>query len=124
MDINNKETKQQSSGRKLLNDFRTLSNKILRYAKYGPLRTDFLREVSQLLIDFSGSDLIEIWLQEHNRCYRSRTMRSSKKPFHLEIMPYSKKEDADIIFYTRGNPCLNLLCKKMTKDTKSIFQKL
>ncbi len=113
MDINNKETKQQSSGRKLLNDFRTLSNKILRYAKYGPLRTDFLREVSQLLIDFSGSDLIEIWLQEHNRCYRSRTMRSSKKPFHLEIMPYSKKEDADIIFYTRGNPCLNLLCKKI-----------
>lgn len=72
------------------NDFeriRSLSYRIMRLALQGLLRVDFLHEASRILLDFSGSDAVGMWLNERGKFYRCELSRSAKDPFHFEIMP-------------------------------------
>jgi two-component system NtrC family sensor kinase len=70
-----------------LDDFLTLTHRIMHFAFQGLLRVDFLREVSEILVEFSGCDSVEMWLKERGKFYRSEVNRSSERPFHFEIMP-------------------------------------
>ncbi len=72
------------------NDFeriRSLSYQIMRLALQGLLRVDFLHEASKILMDFSGSDAVGMWLKERGKFYRCEVSRSAKPPCHFEIMP-------------------------------------
>lgn len=72
------------------NDFeriRSLSYRIMRLALQGLLRVDFLHEASKILMDFSGSDAVGMWLNERGKFYRCEVSRSAKEPFHFEIVP-------------------------------------
>lgn len=73
-------------------DFLTLTHRIMHLAFQGLLRVDFLREVSEVLVGFSGCDSVEMWLKEGGKFYRSEVMRSAKPGFHFEIMPATKDE--------------------------------
>ena len=53
-------------------DIRKLSHRILEYASRGMLRIEFQKEVSAMILDFSGTDAVELWVREHGKVFRCR----------------------------------------------------
>jgi len=77
------------------NDFeriRNLSYQIMYLALRGLLRVDFLHEASKILMDFSGSDAVGMWLKERGKFYRCEVSRHGDHPYHFEIMPAEKSK--------------------------------
>lgn len=80
-----------------LENIRILSNKIMHLALSGLLRFDFLNEASAILMEFTGSDSVVMWLKERGKFYKSVLLRSQKDPFSFEIMPIEKDKHERII---------------------------
>ncbi len=80
-----------------LEDIRNLSNQIMHLALSGLLRIDFLSEASKILIEFTGSDSVVMWLKERGKFYRSELLRTQKDPFSYEIMIIEKDKQERII---------------------------
>ncbi len=78
-------------------DFKTLSHQILEYANRGERRTDFHREISKMLLDFSGADAIEFWLTGHGKYFRSETNTLVREIPHFEMKSYAQNEKGEII---------------------------
>jgi two-component system NtrC family sensor kinase len=72
---------------------------------------DFLREVSKMLLDFSGCDTVELRVMERNKYYRCETTHSPKRPFRSEIKPCVKNEDGELIPGSQDDSDLEQLCK-------------
>jgi signal transduction histidine kinase len=70
---------------------RDLSNRILECANLGLPRTDFLQEVSNMLIQFFGCDAVEFWLEEAGTQARCETTRRPKKSFRYRLIGGVKK---------------------------------
>jgi signal transduction histidine kinase len=61
--------------------FRSLSHSILEFAKKEETKADFLRRVSETILEFTDCDEIELWLIEGGRCSRCRfESKSSEHP--------------------------------------------
>ena len=80
-------TKAAATSRNGFERIRSLSHKIMHLALQGLLRVDFLHEASKILMDFSGSDAVEMWLKERDKFYRCEVLRTPKHLCHFEIMP-------------------------------------
>jgi two-component system NtrC family sensor kinase len=96
------------------NDFeriRHLSYQIMHLALQGLLRVDFLHEACKILMDFSGSDSVEMWLKERDKFYRSEVIKSKDRPFHFEIMPMEKDEAGRMMPKLRENTWLERLSR-------------
>jgi len=96
------------------NDFeriRHLSYQIMQLALEGLLRVDFLHEASKILMDFSGSDSVGMWLKERGKFYRSEVTRSKVRPFHFEIMSVEKDKVGRIIPKLMENTWLEWLSR-------------
>jgi two-component system NtrC family sensor kinase len=109
----NKADKAETST-KSRNDFeriRHLSYQIMHLALQGLLRVDFLHEACKILMDFSGSDSVEMWLKERDKFYRSEVTKSKNRPFHFEIMPMEKDKVGRIIPKLRENTWLERLSR-------------
>ena len=91
-----KQYKSKAPKHNLFGDFRYLSHQIMDLALRGPLRIDFLNEVSIILMEFSQCDSVEMWLKERGKYYRIELTCDKKLPFHFEIMP-AVKDGADRI---------------------------
>lgn len=112
-----KQTDIRASRRYNFEDSLNLSHQIMNLALRGLLRIDFLNEASNILIEFSGCDSVEMWLKERGKYYRSEVTRSKKHPFRFEIMPIIKDEKGRYIPRLRRNShleqlCLNLLLRQ------------
>jgi len=70
-----------------------------------------MREVSNMLLDFSECDAVELRLNRKDKCYRSEAMRGSKQPFHLEIMDCGRNQESKIIPCSQKDSCLERLCR-------------
>jgi len=92
-------------------DFRTLSNRILERADSGIPRAQFLKEMSQMLIDFTGSDIVRLVLRDRGRCYRCVLTRDMKQPFRFEVVPNFRNDGADIVWSSGENDALEQLCR-------------
>jgi signal transduction histidine kinase len=90
-----------------------LSNKIMHLALCGLLRYDFLKEVSNVLMQSSGSDSVLMWLKERGKFYRSELLRSQEHPFSFEIMPGVVDKEHGIIPKLRKNTWLERLSRKV-----------
>jgi len=99
------------SARKLVRDFRVISNRILYFASRGVLRYDFMREVSNILIDYSGCDSVELRLKAHDKCYRFEIESSTRKAPRFEIMNCVRNEDGGIIPCSGDDSSLECLCR-------------
>jgi two-component system NtrC family sensor kinase len=110
-----KRTDMQDSGRKLAEDFRTLSNRVLLYANRGLPRIDFVREVSKMLLDFSGCDVVELRLKRHDKCYRSEITHDPKRPFRFEIMPCAQDKNGKIVPCSEDDSGLEKLCREIVQ---------
>jgi two-component system NtrC family sensor kinase len=76
---------------------RELSDLIFELANQGLPRTDFLREVSTLLIQFFGCDAVEFWLEEAGTQARCETSRRPKKSFRFRLIPGVKKKGGKLL---------------------------
>ena len=112
--MRNRKSKQidtHSSGRKLGEDFRALSHRILHYANRGLPRIDFAREVSKMLIDFSECDVVELRLKRHDKYYLCQAKRDTKQSFRFEPLPCSQTEDGRMIPCSQDDSAMETLCR-------------
>jgi len=87
------ESAHRSPGPEPLDNFRSLSIRVLHYANLGVSRVGFLRQVSKILLDFSGCDALAIRAADGALYYCSEASRRPEKSFNFEILdPKSRKE--------------------------------
>jgi signal transduction histidine kinase len=82
---------------KSVKKFQALSHQILEYSNRGDLRTDFQREISKMLLSFSGCNAVEFWLKGHGKYFRSEMNHLPGKPFLFDIRLYTQNENGDIV---------------------------
>lgn len=78
-------------------DYSELSRKVLLTAHKGASRTEFLKEVSRLLIEFSECDSIEIRMTDGDLNYRWEASCAPKENFRFEIMPFAQGNEGEPI---------------------------
>lgn len=85
-DMKNKNRQQRSgqTSRRGKRDTRSLSNQILARADAGIPRARFLKEVSGLLLEFCGCDVLRLVLVDRERCYRCELSQQSLQSFRYE----------------------------------------
>jgi len=108
----------------MVQDFRALSHRILQYANRGGPVIEFLREVSKMLLDFSGCDAVELLLKEGENYSRCEANRHAKQFFHFEIIPRAQNEDGESIPGTQKDSDLERLCNYIVHgriDPSSLF---
>jgi two-component system NtrC family sensor kinase len=111
-----KREKKEGTAKQRQGDFdriRQLSYQIMQLALEGLLRVDFLHQASKILMDFSGSDSVGMWLKERGKFYRSEVTRSKVRPFHFEIMPVEKDKAGRIIPKYRENIWMERLSREI-----------
>jgi two-component system NtrC family sensor kinase len=94
-------------------DFRALSHQILQVANRGVLRDTFQRDISKMIMDFSGCDAVELWLKEHGKYFRCEARRHSAPSPSFEIKPCIQMENGEIIPGPEDDPTLIHLCGDM-----------
>jgi signal transduction histidine kinase len=67
-----------------------VARRVLRYANRGLPRVDFLRKVSDVLLDFSGCDSVELELKDPELHYSWKASRRSREPFRFTILGNSR----------------------------------
>lgn len=89
-----------------------LSQAILHCVNRGLPRTEFLREISQVILDFSGSDAIEIRLSDGDLHYRWQAMRHPTSAVSFDLVTWSICADGTVIPAMAGtSDDLERLCK-------------
>ena len=79
-------TQPEGAQRKVGEDFRALSHQLLHAASLGTPRVDFIRDASSMILEFSGCEVIELWLQEGNTFHRCRTGGPPGRSFTCEVI--------------------------------------
>ncbi|MGB2770282.1 MAG: ATP-binding protein, partial [Candidatus Zixiibacteriota bacterium] len=74
-------------------------------------RTDFAREVSKMLIDFSGCDVVELRLKRQERYFLCETGRDGESHFTCEQRPCTKAQDGRMIPCSDEDSALENLCR-------------
>ncbi len=101
----------RSSRPRLGEDFRALSHRILQYANRGPPRIEFAREVSKILIEFSGCDAVELRLQRGDKYYLCRVEGDGKSSLSFEQLPCSQTEEGRMIPCSEEESSAERLCR-------------
>ena len=105
--------KTRMTGRRLAEDFRALSDKILRCELHNMQRADFLREASHVLADFSGCDSVKIQLMEARNRFTSEVKRGDTEFFRFETEPLAQTDDGVLRPRSMGASALERLCDGM-----------
>jgi len=111
-----------ASLRKLAEGFQTLSHQILHFANQGPLIPHFLEEVSKLIIHFSGSDSVELWLKDHDKYFRCRANRHAKASSVFEITHSAEIGKGEMIPGPDDDPNLFYLCRDILLGQADLSQ--
>jgi len=90
---------------------RELSNLIFEYANRGLPRTDFLLEVSLLLIQFFDCDAVELWLEEAGTQARCEATRRPKRSFCYRVIRGVKKKGGKVIPALQSDSQLEAFCR-------------
>jgi len=67
-------------------DFRSLSIRILHYANRGVSLIPFLRQLTKIILEFSGCDAVELRISDSGILYHARATRRPEKNFHFNII--------------------------------------
>jgi two-component system NtrC family sensor kinase len=91
-------------------DFRALSNRILERADSGIPRAQFLKEVSKMLVQFSGCDAVRLVLFDRGRRYRCELSRHMNQSFRFELTPPVSGQNSEFTWTSGKNSALEKLC--------------
>jgi len=97
--------------RRLSEDFRPLSHQILHYANRGLPRIEFMREVSKMLIDFSGCDAVELRLKRRDKYYLCEASGGTEQSFQVKDFPCTQAEGGRIIPCSDDDSGVETLCR-------------
>jgi hypothetical protein len=99
-----------NSNHKLTESFRALSHQVLYYANRGIPRIDFMREVTKMLIDFSGCDVVEIRIKRGDKYFLCETIRDNKFSFRIDHLPCTQIEKDKMIPCLQSDSGIETLC--------------
>jgi two-component system, NtrC family, sensor kinase len=89
---------------------RELSDLIFELANQGLPRTDFLEEVSNLLIQFFECDAVELWLEEAGTQARCEASRRPSKSFRFRLIRGVRKKAGKVIPALQDHSHLETFC--------------
>lgn len=89
-----------------------LSRDILRLGNRGLPRIAFLREMSIMLLDFSGCDALAVRMRDGELRYRWMALRRPKPSFSFEVVPPAAEQAGHMI----PNPPRDSLLEKLCSD--------
>ena len=109
--------KKKTAGRKvnysgirgLARDYMALSYRILDYANSGLTRLDYLREVSKILLDFSGCDEIELWIKRRKKYFYCTARGGSGESFKFDVRIGRNEEEGGVVTGNKGDADLRWL---------------
>lgn len=99
----------QVADSKSAEDFRALSHQILSYANRGVPRIDFLREISKMLMVFSGCNAVELLLKEENKYIHCEITHQTEYSFQYEVIPSAESKDGEIVPILNEDSIINRL---------------
>ncbi|MFH2049584.1 MAG: ATP-binding protein [bacterium] len=108
-------------------EFWELSNLILELASNGYSRAEFLKDISQLLLQLSGSDVIDLVIFDGGRQFLCRSGPANENNYQFEEVPYSKDQKEIVTWSADKNGAIEILCRdivnKRFDPSKSCFTK-
>ena len=110
------DTRVRSSVGKPSEDFRALWHRILHYASSGVSRVDFLREVTRLLLDFSGCHVVELCVKKEDKCFHCEATHHPTQPFTVEVKPCTYKEECGISARAQDKRGFETLCRAIIEQ--------
>lgn len=105
-----------SHSRRLTQNFSVFSKQILRYANRGVPRVEFLREVSKMLLEFTGCDAIELRLNDGDLHYCWRASLLPKESYNLELTSYAQSENGKVIPCLEDSSTVEKICNVLFLD--------
>ncbi len=76
----------QAGGTARARDFRALSQEILRHVDRDMTRSDFLRAIAALLLDFSGCDAVELRIRRQDQCFRCEATQRPTRSVTVTVL--------------------------------------
>jgi len=101
-------------GTKTSEDFRILTNQIVQFDSQISSRVEFFKHVSDLLINFSGCDVIEIWLKGHSKQSDFSVLKYNKRSHKWINIPSNCKKSDKILKYESN---LEQLCRDIIQGS-------
>ncbi|MGB2966098.1 MAG: histidine kinase dimerization/phospho-acceptor domain-containing protein, partial [Phycisphaerae bacterium] len=89
-------------------DFRGLADQVLRYAGTDVPPVDFLRGITQMLLDVSGCSAVELRVKKEDTCYRCEGRPAS--PFTVVIIRRKPEEGSALLACARDPGRLGEIC--------------
>lgn len=86
---------------KSVEDFNNLSHRILDYVNRAVPNIDFLREISKMLMVFSGCDSVELWLKRDDKLAHCKITRQTEHSFQYEVMVPSEYKRGEIVTHQK-----------------------
>ncbi len=112
------------SGSKLADDFQVLTYQILQYSNQGISRTIFQQEVSKMIMNFSGCEVVELWVKEHGKYFRGQLRRHPGKKIFFKIKPYLQNEKGEVTRDVDDEPDLFPIYNQIFRGSMSSPQTL
>ncbi len=94
-------------------EYNELGRHILRYANRAIMRAEFLRQISQLILDFSTCDSLEMKLKERGRHFRTELVLNNPDSFRFEVLPGKENEPSKIFPRENFTSDYDKLCYKV-----------
>jgi len=114
---------------KAADEFGALSRRILHCAGRGMSRVEFLRQVSGLILEFSGCEAVELWLRENQGYWRCEaraceTTGSIGSSFRFQILPHLLNDGADDVQIPESVSSLERLAVELVRGRISLSSPL
>jgi len=113
-----------SAARRIFEDFRSLSYRILQYGSRGTRRTDFLRQTLNLLLESSEADAVDLRFRERQKYYRCY-LRGAERFFKFESVPLEDRDFHHLMCGADNDPGMERLYRSVvdgeTDPSRSFF---
>ncbi|UCG61628.1 MAG: hypothetical protein JSV52_15170 [Candidatus Zixiibacteriota bacterium] len=110
METGNRQNESPRSPLTQPSNVRMLTSRILEFADSGVPRAQFLKELSRIMIEFTGCYILSLVIQYQSRCYRCELTRDAGKPFRFDVVPGTPDEKARVTWSLGRNDALERLC--------------
>jgi len=96
-------------------EFRALTQQILQQVNREISRTDFLEELTKLLLDFSGCDAVELRVGRGDQCLRCEAVRRGTRPVVLEVTRRRRPDQNVLLACRRRGNGLDAICRMLVQ---------